>query len=102
MPHIQNIYKDLGGKGLSVLSVNSFDKKDSMTDFLSKHPEYTTTMLFDPGKGAAAVAAGKYNVSGIPTVYLIDKDGNVAASFVGYSDGREQEIRDALAKIGVK
>lgn len=99
MPHIQALHKELGGKGLKVLSVNTSDTRPAMTKFLKTHKEYTTTMLFD---GASpSVSSAKYKVSGIPTVYLIDKDGNVAASFVGYDPDGETAIKAALAKLGV-
>lgn len=100
MPHIQALHKELGGKGLKVLSVNTSDTQPAMTKFLKTHKEYTTTMLFD---GASpSVSSAKYKVSGIPTVYLIDKDGKIAASFVGYDPDGETAIKAALAKLGVE
>lgn len=100
MPHIQALHKELGGKGLKVLSVNTSDTQPAMTKFLKTHKEYTTTMLFDGV--SPSVSSAKYKVSGIPTVYLIDKDGNVAASFVGYDPQGETAIKAALAKLGVE
>ena len=102
MPHVQKIKDELGGKGLTVLSVNSWDKKDDMAAFLKAHPEFTTTLLFDPAEGEQSVATAKYKVSGIPTAYVIDKDGKVAASFVGYDPDGEAQIKAALAKLGVQ
>jgi len=60
----------------------------------------TFTFAFDPAeKGSAESVAGqKYNVPGLPTLYLIDRDGKVAAAFVG---AQEAKLIEALAKVGV-
>ena len=107
LPHTQALADEFGRKGLTVLAVNSWDTRNGMATFLQAHPEYTLTVLFDdhtgtPGHRQGSLAYDVYHVSGIPTTYLIDKDGNVAASFVGYDDSTDKRIRAALAKLGVQ
>ncbi|WP_394795209.1 TlpA family protein disulfide reductase [Armatimonas sp.] len=41
-----------------------------------------------------------YKVSGIPTTYIIDKEGNIAASFVGSKD-IPAGVEPALKKLGI-
>ena len=107
MPHAQALSDALGGKGLTVVSVNSWDTRAGMQAFLKAHTEYTTTLLFDPapttqGQRGKSVAARLYGVRGIPTLYLLDKTGHVAASFIGYDDGDEARLRAEIAALGVK
>jgi hypothetical protein len=45
------------------------------------------------------VAGQKYNVPGLPTLYLIDREGRVAAAFVG---AQEAKLIEALGKVGVE
>ncbi len=107
MPHVQRLYRAFGPKGLTVLSVNTWDDKSAMTRFLGRHPWYTTTILFDPNGGTSghreqSVAYKLYHVSGIPTVYLIGKDGNIAKSIVGYGPDEEAKLRAAIKTLGVE
>ncbi len=107
MPHTQALSDALGRKGLTVVSVNSWDTRAGMQAFLKAHPEYTTTLLFDDaptahGHREKSVASRLYGVRGIPTLYLLDKTGHVAASFIGYDDGDEACLRAEIAALGVK
>ena len=52
-------------------------------------------MLLDRDKSVA----GKFSVSGIPAVFLIDRDGNVRAQYTGYSSALD--LREELKKIGL-
>ena len=100
MPVVEGIYRDLKRQGLSVLSVNTSDDKEAMQEFLAAHPEYTTTMLFDPNSKPNEIA-DSYRVTGIPTIYVLDKEGKVVASFVGYESGEGAKIRLALSYAGL-
>ena len=100
MPVVEGIYRDLKRQGLSVLSVNTSDDKEAMAGFLAAHPEYTTTMLFDPNSKPNEIA-DLYRVTGIPTIYVLDKDGKVVASFVGYESDEGMKIRLALSYAGL-
>lgn len=106
LPHTQALADEFGRKGLTVLAVNSWDTKAGMQAFLKAHPEYTMTVLFDDHPGTSghrqgSIARDLYHITGIPTIYLIDKDGHIAASFEGYADDTEAQIRAALAKLGI-
>jgi thiol-disulfide isomerase/thioredoxin len=102
MPHVQKVYSDLQSKGLTVLSVNTWDQKPFMEKFVTTHPWFTTTMLYDPNPGAQSLASSEYKVTGIPTLYIIGPDGKIAAGFVGFEPGDEEKVRAALAKLGVQ
>jgi len=95
MPHIQTLHQELGD-AVTVLSVNTSDTKDKWASFVKKNTQYTTQMLFD----GTDVSGKLYKVTGIPTVYLIDKNGNVAATYVGYDPVYEAQIKATLAKLG--
>ena len=100
MPVVESIYRDLKRQGLTVLSVNTSDDKDEMRGFLAAHPEYTTTMLFDPNRKPNEIG-DSYQVTSIPTLYVLDKEGKVVASFVGYEPNEAAKIRLALSYAGL-
>ena len=101
LPHTTKVAKQYADKGVTVLAVNVWDKPDAFQAWLPKHPEYgTLRFAIDPSKDAAAgIATGLYGVSGIPTQYIIGKDGRVVKSIVGYDEG-STALEDALKAAG--
>lgn len=75
-------YKD---RGLVVLGVNVWDEAEDYKSWVPKHPEYgAIQFLIDPnGRSGKDIAKTLFNVSGIPTQYIIDKTGVIRASFLG-------------------
>jgi hypothetical protein len=73
------------------LPVCSWDEKSAFTPWVKQRKSWAMTFYFDPaGRADNNIAAAKYKVSGIPTQFVIGKDGKVAWSGVGY-DGEESE-----------
>ncbi len=104
MPHLEKVYKQVKDKDVVVLALCVWDEKDAYNKWLvAKKGVYTFPTLFDPaGRGKDNIAAGKYQVTGIPTQYVIDKDGKIAASAIGYQPG-QTFLEDVLAnKFGIK
>ena len=102
MPHLEKVYQQVKDKGVAVLAVCVSDQKDAYTKWVAdKKGVYTFPTAFDPaGRSPSGISGRLYNVSGIPTQYLIDKDGNVVTANVGYGDG-DHRLEAALTKMGV-
>ncbi len=106
MPHMEKIHQNLKDQGLVVLGVCVWDERTKF-DAWQTNPEVPTSYLkvFDPaGKtnNAASIAKKLYNVSGIPTFYLIDKDGTIVFNGVGSGPQTEKALDRALAAVGFK
>ena len=104
MPHFEKLYKQTKPQGVELLAVCVSDEKPAYEAWIAKNrSNYSYPFFFDPaGKTPNMSISGRlYNVSGIPTVYIIDKDGKVAESIVGYSEG-DLRVDQALEKLGVK
>jgi cytochrome c biogenesis protein CcmG, thiol:disulfide interchange protein DsbE len=93
MPHIEKLHKDFKDQGLVVLGVNN-EEAEVARSFM-KEKGYTFTSLVDEGREVA----GKYEVSGIPQVFIINREGNVKWHALGYGPGKEVELRDAVEKV---
>jgi len=103
MPHLEKVYESIKDQNVTVLAVCVWDDKDKFDKWVTeKKSTYTFTTAFDPAaKGPKNIAGDQYKVTGIPTQYVIDKDGKIAAAYSGYSDG-DSRLEDALGKLGVK
>lgn len=91
MPGLQALHEKYKKKGLKIIGINIFDKKeDGIIDFISKHGITYTVLLGGKDVGV------NYNVSGIPTVYLIDKNGKIIYSIDGYEKKQELVLEDII------
>ncbi|HEY6867629.1 MAG TPA: redoxin domain-containing protein [Candidatus Eisenbacteria bacterium] len=95
MPNIQKLHREFRNKGLVVLGVNAGEEASAVRPFLKKYG-YDFRILLDRDQ-----AVGKrYQVGGIPTLFIIDKSGTISSHFVGVRD--EATLREALAKAGIQ
>ncbi len=101
MPHSQEVTQKLQAEGLPVvlLAVDNSEDRDAFSAWVGKNGATYSALTFAHVPPATDVIGKLYHVSGIPTQYVLDKNGVVRASFVGYggpTDDLERAVRDAL------
>ncbi len=94
MPKIQELEREFAAKGLVVLGINDGETPETARKYIEEN-HYTFRVLLDRDKSVG----GKFSVSGIPAVFLIDRDGKVRAQYTGYSTSLD--LREELKKIGL-
>ncbi len=94
MPLVDKLGQELKNKGLVVFAVNQGESAEVARRFLEKN-KYATTALIDQG----AEVGRRYQVSGIPTLVIIGRDGKIAVHYVGVHD--ENALREGLKKAGL-
>lgn len=89
MPSIQRLQDSMKGTSFKIVAISTGEKKDTVLKFLKTNP-YTFPMYLDEkGKVGASFAS-----QGIPTTYVLDKDGNAIA---GISGSREYDDPKLIA-----
>ena len=103
MPHLEAVAKAVAGQNVVVLGVCVWDDRAKYDTWLTTRRSGFTAFKFayDPAGKSPANLARKFNVSGIPTTYIIDAKGRVADAIVGYDTG-DTCVEAALRKLGVK
>ena len=94
LPSIEKLHKEFAPKGLVVLGINN-EKRSVIDDFRGK-----MGLTFPILDNTQNTVSSSYQVTGIPTTLVVGKDGVVVAHFVGSVS--EQNLRDALAKAGIR
>lgn len=93
LPALQALHEKYKDKGLRVIGMDPYDKKaDDLALFLSKRAVTYTVLL-----GAENVAKD-YRVSGYPTIFLIDKQGKIILTQVGYGEDVENMLEEFIKK----
>lgn len=92
LPALQNLHEKYNDKGLVIIGIDPYDtkEKDDIDNFLAKRGVTYTVLL--GGKNIAK----EYHVSGYPTIYLIDKEGKIIFTQVGYGEDTEDEIEKII------
>lgn len=93
LPALNVLRNELSDQGFEVLAINLDDSPAEGLEFLEEIPvDYPT--LFDNSETAAA-----YQLRGMPTAYLIDREGNLRAQHVGFNPKDVPEIRSAILEL---
>ncbi len=92
-PWMNDMQKRYKSKGLQVIGINLDQERDLAEKFLSANPAQFV-VAFDPdGKSAEA-----YNVKGMPSSYIIDRQGNIVKTHIGFRESEVKEMELELAK----
>jgi cytochrome c biogenesis protein CcmG/thiol:disulfide interchange protein DsbE len=78
MPKMEKVYKKYADKGMVILAVNVGEDKDAVVKFVNGL-NISYTVLLDPG----TVVTKRYGVTGLPTTFIIDRDGTIRQKILG-------------------
>ena len=92
-PYLQRLYERYRGDGATFLAISQDDAKDTQT--FDKQFGVTFTTLLD---GPGYPASNAYGLTSVPTIFLIDPDGTVIISCMGFSKSDLERIANELAQ----
>lgn len=91
LAHLQEGVIDVYGDSIRVLPISRGEKREVVEEFIA-NMGYTFNVGLDPDQAAY----NKYALNFIPRCFVIEADGNVLYSGVGYDEAVAAEVRDAL------
>jgi thiol-disulfide isomerase/thioredoxin len=108
-PHTQKIAAKYKDQNVVVLASGTSDSVAAFKQWIpTNQPKYPDMhFAFDPNERGSATfneraSAKLYRVSGIPTQFVIGRDGKIVAGIVGYGGETDLRTEVALARAGVK
>jgi thiol-disulfide isomerase/thioredoxin len=75
LPRVKKAYADFHGKGLEILGVSCDQDGAALSKFLAQNKDMPWPQLFDAKTPGWHPLAKQYGITGIPTMFLIDKKG---------------------------
>ena len=94
MPSMENLSRNFGGQGFTVLAVNQKESAAQVTSYMRKNGLNLPAPLDSDGRVSAA-----YRVYGIPASYLIDATGNVIGRQSGARDWATRDVVEAIRTL---
>ena len=96
MPALEALYKKLGTDDFAVLAVNQWEDPDHVFTYTGDLNVFPTfPILFDP----ESAVSEKYRVKGLPTSFLVDKQGRLAYRAVGGRDFDHPEVEKLILEL---
>lgn len=93
LPVLQALHEKYSDKGLMIVGIDPYDKDaEELKEFLSKRGVGYTVVLSDKE------LPKQYKVSGYPTLYLLDQNGTIMESQIGYGPGTEKKFEKLIAE----
>jgi len=89
MPGLQKLHEAYADKGVAVIGMNTSESADPVAFMKKKNFTYQLLLNADPVSNA-------YQVRGIPAFYVLDGEGKIVYSAVGFSPGHEKEIEKVI------
>jgi cytochrome c biogenesis protein CcmG/thiol:disulfide interchange protein DsbE len=93
-PWMNNMHQRYEKDGLVILAVNLDKNKADVKRFLAKYPA-KFTVAYDPQGQVAEL----YQLQGMPSSYLIDKQGNLVQSHIGFRSDDTKQLEDHIRKL---
>ena len=93
-PYLERLYKRYGGDGVTFLGISQDDAND--TKEFAKEFGTTFPMVLDE-KQKGYLASNAYGLTSVPTIFLIETDGTVKISCMGFDKKDLESIAEELA-----
>lgn len=100
MPFLVELYKAYKDKGLEIVAINLDTQEKNMQHFitqLSSSPEFKLTfkIIHDP----KAQIGGKYKLEGMPSTFLIDRQGRIRYRYTGFHPSKKENYKSDLEQL---
>jgi hypothetical protein len=95
-PHERSLVKDMEGKPFALLGINSDTDKEKLKKAMEEE-HITWRSWWNGPEGTGGPISTKWNVSGWPTLYILDHKGVIRHKYLG-SPG-DKVLDQAIAKL---
>jgi thiol-disulfide isomerase/thioredoxin len=93
-PALDAIYREYRSRGVEIVAVNVDERQKDADRFLAAHP-HQMLVVFDP----RAKAVRAFGAPGVPSSYVIDRQGMIRYTHLGYPDGTDAAYRRELEEV---
>jgi len=112
MPFVEEAYDKIRDQGVTVLGVCVWDERAAFDKWIVENDKKLSfTKVFDPAgmdtndpnnRNTKSIAKRLYNVTTIPTLYVIGRDGAVVGGIAGLKSATDPRLVAALQKAGIR
>lgn len=91
---MNELQKKYGKQGLEIIAVNLDKDRSSIKEFIAAtQPQFT--IAYDP----EGTLAERYEVMGMPSSYLIDRNGKLHSTHIGFRDKDKAKLEQQIIQL---
>lgn len=94
LPALQTLHNELQEQGFEVIAINLDESPQQARRFLQPLA-LTYPVLFDAQKNTPQA----YNISGMPTAFLVDRNGHIRSRHTGFRSGDETRLKQQIQQL---
>lgn len=94
LPYLNTLDHDLHKSGLQVIGVNVDEHVELASAFLERHPAH-----FSVGSDSKGICPKAFGIMGMPTSYLVDRNGVVRFVHIGFRDSDRETLRHTIETL---
>jgi len=94
LPALDDIYRELNADGFEMLAINVDEIEQDALDFLEKIP-VSYPVVWDP----TGDTPSRYQILGMPTAFLVDRNGVVREIHTGFRKSDAKKIRASIMEL---
>ncbi|MEM1165643.1 MAG: TlpA disulfide reductase family protein [Planctomycetota bacterium] len=95
MPQIQEIHEDYADRGVRVLGMNQDRGNRALVERFVDARDITFTQVMDTD----GAINNEFGVTGIPTTFILDADGNIVHKHVGFGASMKDELTGVIDQL---
>jgi peroxiredoxin len=92
-PWLAKLHREIKNQGFEVVAINVDDRPDAGREFLDSYP-----VKYAVASDHKGLVTGRYKVEGLPTAFLLDRDGKVRHVHKGFK-ARDMAYLGALIQV---
>lgn len=97
LPRVEELYRKYRAQGFNVVAVEALRDTERAKKFIAD--KNLTFAFLENGTGDAEVVARLYGVGGFPTSFLLDRQGKILFSHLGFEEGDEAKMEAQILKL---
>ena len=97
LPRLEPLWQKYRDQGLQVVAIESERDTERAVEFIAEHD--LTYHLLEDNEGDDNVVASKLEIYGFPTSYLVDREGRILYSHIGFEEGDEVQMEEEIKKL---
>lgn len=97
LPRLNPLYEKYKDRGLEIIAVEGFRMEKLAKEFIEENQ--LTYRFVQDNEGDDAVVRKIYKVNGFPTTFIIDRNGRVIYSHLGFEAGDEEKLEEEILSL---
>ena len=97
LPRLQPLYEQYKDQGFNVVVVDGKRQTELAEKFIEKHG--LTYTALQNGEGEAEIVKSVFLVQGYPTSFLVDREGRIMYSHLGFEEGDEEHLAEEIESL---